>query len=88
MLLKFYCILLKDKRRHIKKCQEFIQAKIDLNWAASNPADRRTFIGRREWAQGSYTRQKSRLVIAKSLSSRGWQRSVDYLTSADQVIPD
>lgn len=30
------------------------------------------FIDRRVWEQGSYTRKKSGLVIARFLSFRGW----------------
>ena len=50
--------------------------------------NRSSLIGRREQEQGSYTRQKSRLIIAKSFSFREWQGSVDCLTSVDEVIPD
>ena len=38
--MKLYYILLKDKLKHIKKFQEFIWVKVDLNCAVSNLADK------------------------------------------------
>lgn len=50
----------------------------------------KAFVGRREQKQGSYTGQKSRLVIAKLPSFGGvaWVRQAEDLTSADQVNPE
>ena len=56
-----------------------------MNQAASNLADRNTlrgavqnetFIGQMKWDQGSYDIPKSRFVIVRSLSFRGWRRSI------------
>ena len=47
----------------------------------------KTFPGRREQEQGGYIRQKSGLVMAMLISFRK-ANQVDYLTSADMVIPN
>ena len=73
-------IVLKDKLRHILKIFSMFEQKL-IQIAASNRADRKELqgavqnerlTGRKGWEQGSYTRQKSGLVIAKLLSFRGW----------------
>lgn len=44
---------------------------------------------RREQEQGSFSRQKSRLVIVRSISFRGCRfYEADDLTGADHAIPD
>ena len=51
-----------------------------------------TFLDRKEWKKEVITgkKKKNGLVIAKLLSFRGFIGvcQADYLTSADQVIPD
>lgn len=76
----FAWVMLKDKLRHI--ANSGVWAKIDLNQAAFNLADRkefwgsvqneRFFIGRREKEQKSYNRQKAGWFITlRLLSIRG-----------------
>ena len=49
----------------------------------------KTFIGKGEWDK-EVLLAKSGSVVARSFSFRGWQGvyQADYLTNADQVIPD
>lgn len=50
----------------------------------------KAFIARRELESGSYTRQKKSGCLLQSFSFQRWQESyqTDYLTGAEQEIPD